>query len=374
MTAGDLAKYLEEWAPPGAAWEKDNIGLQVGSRGVKIKNIMLCLELTEGVLKEANDNKCNFIFTHHPLIFHPIKKLDFQKDSNSTLIEKLIKNDITVYSAHTNLDFTKDGVSFELAKRLKLKNIRFLEPEEENQFKVAVFAPEEEIEKIADAVFKAGAGIIGEYSACSFRTKGEGSFKGSENSNPRIGKKNVYEKVSEIKFEFIVDAWKLNNALTAMLNAHPYEEPAYDIYPLKNKNVNFGAGAIGNLENELTQAEFLKYTSRKLGLRSFRYCEGNSKKIKRIAVCGGSGSDLLLSAVSSGADAFITADIKYHTFHEALGKILLVDAGHYETEIFSLDAVRKKIEKFLSDDKEIKIFKYSGVTNPVKYYQHKGVT
>ncbi len=370
MIAGDLIKYLEEWAPPGAAWDKDNVGIQVGSKGVKIKNIMLCLELTEEVLREAQKKKCNFIFTHHPFIFHPIKKLDFQKDPNSKLIEKLIKNNITVYSAHTNLDFTKDGVSFELAKRLRLKNIRFLESEEGNRFKVVVFVPEKNEEKIAGAVFKEGAGVIGEYSNCSNRYTGKGTFRGSKSTNPVVGKKGVYESVVESRLEFVVDSWNLNKVLTAMIKAHPYEEPAYDIYPLKNKNLNYGEGAIGELENELTVTQFLSHVSKSLRTKSFRYCAGKNKKIRKVAVCGGSGSALLNSAISAGADSLITADIKYHTFHDALGKILLIDAGHYETEIFSLDAVKKRIGKILKDSNEVKIFKYSSSTNPIKFYKH----
>ncbi|MFA3782172.1 Nif3-like dinuclear metal center hexameric protein [Melioribacteraceae bacterium 4301-Me] len=363
-----MAKYLEKWAPPGAAWDKDNVGLQVGSKNAKLKNIMLCLELNNEVLQEAINKKCNFIFTHHPLIFLPLKKINIQDDPTSKLIESIIINNITVYSAHTNLDFTKDGVSFALAKKLKLKNIDFLENQEANQFKVAVFVPLDKAEEVAYAAFNAGAGTIGEYDNCSFRSKGIGTFKGSAKSNPTIGKKNTYEKVDELKLEFIVDSWNLNAVISAVLNAHPYEEPAYDVYLLKNKNVNYGMGAIGQLEKELTVDEFLDYVAINLKLKSFRYCSNKNKKIKKVAVCGGSGSDLLAAAINAQADSFITADIKYHVFQKAEGKILLIDAGHYETEIFSLDAVKKKIESFLGNNKSISVFKFSGTTNPIKYY------
>ncbi len=370
MIIGKLITYLEDWAPPGAAWERDNVGLQVGSREKKLKNIMLCLELNQEVLKEALLKKCNFIFTHHPLIFNPIKKIDTQNDSQAKLIETIIKNDLTVYSAHTNLDFTKDGVSFELAKTLKLKNIRFLNLEEANQFKVVVFVPINSLNKVADAVFSAGGGIIGEYSRCSFRLKGEGTFWGSEKTNPALGKKQRFEKVEEIRLEFIVDSWNLNKVITALMKAHPYEEPAYDIYPLKNKNVSYGEGAVGELKSELNEKQFLNHVSKSLKIDAVRYCKGKSNIIQKVAVCGGAGSELLKSAIASGADAFITADIKYHTFYDASGKILLIDAGHYETEIYSLNAVQKKIENFLDKEKKIKIFKYSGSTNPVKFYKH----
>lgn len=369
MIVGELTKYLDDWAPPGAAWEKDNVGLQIGSRRQQIKNILLCLELNDEVLKEALQKKCNFIFTHHPLIFKPIKKLDSENNPLSKLIEKLFKHNISVYSAHTNFDSIKDGVSYELAKALKLKNIRFLENQNSNQFKVVIFIPTSSFDKISGAIFTAGGGIIGEYENCSFRSSGEGTFKGSAKSNPLIGRKNNFENVNEIRLEVLVDSWKLNSVISAILKSHPYEEPAYDIYPLKNKNVNFGSGAIGELEKEMNENKFLSCVSKSLKTKVLKYCTGKEKLIKKVAVCGGSGSELLTRAISEGADAFITADIKYHTYQEADGKILLIDAGHYETEIISLTAVQKVINNMISKSSSIKVLKYSGITNPVKFYK-----
>lgn len=371
MTAADLTKYLEDWAPPGSAWERDNVGLQIGSGAEKIRNIMLCLELTEKVLKEALQKNCNFIFTHHPLIFSPIKKLDTEKDSQAKLIETVIKNNLIVYSAHTNLDFTKDGVSFELARVLKLKNVRFLQNEVDNQLKIVVYVPSDHLEEISSAIFEAGAGTIGEYNSCSFRINGTGTFKGSHKSNPAIGKKETLETVEEIRLEAIVDTWNLKKVLNAISKNHPYEEPAFDVIPLKNKNVNHGAGAIGELDAEMTEKVFLSHIAKCLRVKNFKYTDGRGKKIKKVAVCGGAGSEMLRTAISSGADAFITADIKYHTYHDAQDRILLVDAGHFETEIFSLNSVDKKIKKILDDELEdrIKVFHYSGSTNPIKFYK-----
>ncbi len=368
MNVGELIKQIEDWAPPGAAWEKDNVGLQVGSRGDKLKNILLCLELDEEVLKEAIKKKCNLIFTHHPLIFNPIKNLDFEKSRQAKLIQHLIKQNISLYSAHTNLDFTRDGVSFELAKSLRLKNVTFLEHEEANQFKVVIFVPAVNVDEFSEILFSVGGGVIGNYENCSFRIIGEGTFKGNEDSTPVIGKKGNTEKVEEVRLELIVDSWNLGKIVNAIKKHHPYEEPAYDIYPLKNKNANFGAGAIGELDKELSEKEFLNFVSRSLKIGKLKYCFGSGKKIKKVAVCGGSGSELLSRAINSGADAFITADIKYHAYHDAEGKILLVDAGHYETEIGSLNIVKKRIEKILSGKDYIKVFKFSGSTNPVKFY------
>lgn len=370
MICKEVIKYLESWAPKEIAWQNDNVGLQVGNPNKKIKNIMLSLELTTDVLQQAIRKRCNLILTHHPLIFYPIKKIELNKDQNYALIEKLIKNDICLYASHTNLDFTKHGVSFQLAKKIGLQNIAFLKNLKANQFKLSVFVPETHVEKVASAIFSAGGGIIGEYSNCSFRNEGLGTFKGSSLSNPQIGKKGSYEKVKETKLEVLVDSWKLKKVLHSMITAHPYEEPAYDIYPLDNLNVNYGAGAIGIYEKELTITEFLSLVAKKLKSKNLRYIGGSKRKIKNVAVCGGSGSDLIQDAINKSADAFITADIKYHTFHSALGKILLVDAGHYETEIPIIGEMHSRLTKFLKDNYHIKIFKYSGNTNPIKFYNN----
>lgn len=368
MTCKEVIKYLEDWAPKEIAWQNDNVGVQVGNTNRKVTNILLSLELTADVANQAIKKNCNLIITHHPLIFHPIKKLDLNKDPNAQLIEKLIKKEITVYSAHTNLDFTKHGVSFQLAKKLGLKNITFLKKLKSNQYKLSVLIPTTHVEKVASAIFNAGGGIIGEYSSCSFRSEGEGTFKGSSISNPAVGMKGRYEKVKEIKLEVLVDSWKLKIVLDAMLSAHPYEEPAYDIYPLENYNVNYGAGAIGNFEKSLSPSETLAFVSKKLGAKNLRYVQGSSKNIKKVAVCGGSGSDLINEAISRGADTFITADIKYHSFHSAKGKILLIDAGHYETEIPVMDEMQRRLAKLVKEKSNIKVLKFNGNTNPINIY------
>ncbi len=371
MTIKEVTKYLEDWAPPAVAWNNDNVGLQVGHQNRKVKNIMLSLELTSDVVNQTIKKNCNLIITHHPFIFHPIKKLDIIRDANAKLIEMLIKNDITLYSAHTNLDFTRNGVSFQLAKKIGLNNVDFLRNLKSNQCKLSVFTPSAQVEKVASAIFASGGGIIGEYSNCSFRLNGEGTFKGSSLSNPVLGKKGSYEKVNEIKLEVLVDSWKLNNVLDAMIAAHPYEEPAYDIYPLENSNINFGVGAIGDLDNELSSSALLELVSKKLRVKGLRYSTGTGRKVKRVAVCGGSGSDLVDEAINNNADALVTADVKYHTFQAAQGKILLIDAGHYETEISVITEIQKRISKFVKQKSNIKVLKYNGSTNPVNFYNLK---
>ena len=370
MTCGNIIKFIEDWAPNAIAWNRDNVGLQVGKSDRKVTNILLALEVNMKVIEEAIKKNCNLIITHHPLLFNPLKKIEINKSKTSAIIEKLVKNDITLFSAHTNLDYTKDGVSFELAKVLKLQNIEFLVNLESNKCKMVIFVPENAVEKVADAIFNSGGGIIGEYSNCSFRTKGEGTFRGSEKTSPALGKKETYEKVSEIKLEILVDSWKLDKILSAVRKIHPYEEIAYDIFPLVNSNVNYGIGAIGDLSKPLDENEFLKYTAENLDVKSFRYIAGNRKKIKRVAVCGGSGSEYIANALEQGADAYITADIKYHAFFETQGDLLLIDAGHYETEIHSLNEIKKRLTNYLSDNKGIRVFKFSGSTNPIIFYNN----
>ena len=372
MTCGEIFKYIENWAPKEIARNRDNVGLQVGSSKRVIKNILLSLDVNTNVAEEAIKKNCNLIITHHPLLFNPLKKIDTDNNSTSLLVEKLIKNNITLFSSHTNLDFTKDGVSFELAKTLKLRNIRFLSNLEANQYKLIIFVPEKKLEVVTRAIFENGGGVIGEYTHCSFRTKGKGTFKGSEKTNPTIGKKLRYEKVNEIKIEVIVDLWKLDKVMEAVRKVHPYEEIAYDAYLLKNKNINFGMGAIGEIKEPITEENFLNYVAKSLNVRNFRYTTGKRKKIKKVAVCGGSGSEFVPAAVKEGADAYISADIKYHTFFDYHRKILLIDAGHYETEVFSLNELKSRLTDLMKDNRKIKVYKYSRTTNPVIFYNNVG--
>ena len=374
MNGKDIIKYLEDWAPKAIAWSNDNVGLQIGNTETIIKNILLSLDLSNDVIQSAIESECNLIITHHPLLYHPLRRLDFSNDQNSLLIQKLIKNNISLYSAHTNLDFTKHGVSFQLAKRLELKQISFLKNLSNNQIKLAVFVPASHLNEVAEAVHLSGGGIIGEYSHCSFRTEGTGTFKGSPESNPSVGEKGKTEFVEEVKLEVLVDEWKINQVINSIKKVHPYEEVAYDIYTLKNENVNYGFGAIGKLESKMNVKEFLDFVSSKLKINSFRYSTGNKKKIETVAVCGGSCGELIDYAISKNADAFITADLKYHSFRDAEDKILLIDAGHYETEILVLDEVQRRLKMFIDKKEKIKILKFKGSTNPIDFYNKKGAS
>lgn len=367
MIIKEVLKKMDDWAPGSIAWERDNVGLQVGNPALPLKNIMLALDMQQNVLTQAAAKKCNLIITHHPLLFNPIKKITPATDKTSSLIQQLILKNITLASYHTNLDFTKDGVSLQLAKKIGLTKIQFLSPIKTEQCKLVLFVPKNYLEKVSQSLFDAGAGRIGEYSNCSFRLNGEGTFFGSEDANPAIGKKGKLEKVEEVRVEMVFDKWNMEKIIEALSLSHPYEEPAYDIYSIQNKNKNFGIGAIGEFDSPVSAQEFLQRISSKLKSNGIRYSKTNIKEIKRVAVCGGSGSELLNDALAAKADALITADIKYHTFQDAEDKILLIDAGHFETEAPVLDEVKKRLEKVL-EKKSNKVFIYRGEANPVKYF------
>lgn len=372
MQIKEIIKKIEKFAPPSIAWEKDNVGLQVGNSENEISNIFLTLDLTFEALNQAITKNCNFIITHHPLIFTPIRKLNFENDSKSQLIEKLIKHNITIFSAHTNLDFAKDGVSFELAKKLDLEKIEFLDSSYSTKYKLVTFVPKEYLEPLRNNLFAAGAGNIGEYSKCSFSLNGQGTFWGSANSNPKIGFQEKFETVEEIRLEVIVDEWNLNDVIKKLLQVHPYETPAYDIYKLENKNEFAGFGAIGSLKKSMKTFEFLEHVSRSLGIKNFRYSITTQKLINRVAVCGGSGIELLQKAINQKAQAFITADIKYHSFQEAEGKILLIDAGHFETEIFGLNSLKEIIENAIANT-SIKLIINKNSQSPIKFFNKKEI-
>ncbi len=377
MKCSEVIRYIENWAPREIAWERDNVGLQVGSYDCKISNVLLSLDVTIDVVEQAVRKKCNLIISHHPLLFHSLQQINLSKDKISKIIETLIKNNITLFSVHTNLDFTKDGVSFELAKVLKLKDINFISSLNSNQYKLIAFVPESHLEIVANKIFEHGGGIIGEYKNCSFLTKGTGTFSGSEKTKPYKGRKNNFERVEEIRLEVLIDSWKLNEVIRAIKEVHPYEEIAYDVYPLKNDDTKYGVGALGYLEKDMTEKNFLDYVAKKLKIKNFRYTKGKSNKIKKVAVCGGSGSEFTKSSISFGADAFITADVKYHSFHDANKEILLIDAGHYETEIFSLNEIDRRLKMFLQEnkgtrlpDRQVRIYKYTKSTNPIIFYNN----
>ena len=351
MTVRTIALFLEQWAPKELAWEKDNNGLQVGNMDDDVRRIILALDVTENVVQEAIAQKAELIISHHPLIFRPLKSVTGH-DRVGQLVRKLVQHNIALYSAHTNLDFTKNGVSITLAEKLELTNIEFLVPLKPMHKKIVVFVPQKLFETVMQAMSNAGAGVIGNYSYCSFHSEGTGTFLGNGDSSPFAGKKGQLESTDEMRLEMIVPQWKLAKVIDAMKSAHPYEEVAFDIYPLENTMSESGMGDIGNCKTAMTRNDFLQHIKEKIGIKYIRYTEGASKTIERVAVCGGSGTEFLSAAITQKADAFVTADISYHFFHDAEKNICLVDAGHFETEFPILEKISSVLQQMCVQQQE----------------------
>lgn len=368
MIVRDVERILESWAPKEIAWERDNVGLQVGDHDRRVKKILVTLDISEEVVREAEKKKVDLIISHHPLLFRPPRSIT-NTDRIGRVIVSLIKSQISVYSMHTNYDFTTGGVSYALAERLGLKNVEFLQHQQDHLRKITVFVPIDYVEKVMEAMAKSGAGVIGRYDHCSFRVAGTGTFRGQKGTKPSLGRAEELEQIDEIRLEMIAPSWKMQDVVAAMRGVHPYEEVAYDVYVLDNQHTNYGAGAIGTLDQQITLKGFLQRMKVRLDIPTVRFAGDLGQRINIVAVCGGSGVDLLDAAISRDADVFVTADIKYHVFEAATGKIALVDAGHYETEQPSLDRIIGHLEKqFVETKQHIQVLKTSVTTNPVQYY------
>ncbi|MEX2116545.1 MAG: Nif3-like dinuclear metal center hexameric protein [Bacteroidota bacterium] len=366
MTVNDVEHIMEQWAPRWIAWERDNVGLQVGDRSSPVRRILVSLDVTEDVVGEAVTMKADLLISHHPLLFRPATSIT-TSDPVGRMILKLARHGIALYSAHTNLDFTRDGVSVSLARALGLKNIRFLSPLKGLMAKIAVFVPEHSVPIVLDAMTKAGAGVIGDYSHCSFQINGRGTFLGSGQSNPTVGTKGKLESVDEVRLEMILPRTKVRAVTSAMKSAHPYEEVAYDVYPLENESAEFGMGAIGELKTALPLKTFLTHVRKALRAEGLRMSGKPAARMKKIAVCGGSGSDLIPEAIRAQADAFVTADVRYHSFHDA-GNLALIDAGHWETEHPVLDIIRSRLTAACADRREkIHISITNHKTSPIHF-------
>jgi dinuclear metal center YbgI/SA1388 family protein len=266
-------------------------------------------------------------------------------DPTGQLLVLALKNDIALLSLHTNLDNTYEGVNHILSKKIGLKDQQILRPMKDQLIKLVVFCPLSAAEIVRSAIFEAGAGVIGNYDCCSYNVEGKGSFRAGEKANPFVGNINEIHFEDEIRIETILPVYIKSKVIRAMISAHPYEEVAYDVYPLLNKNPLTGAGMIGELTTEMNETDFMKLLKDVLGVPYLRHSRLKGEMVSRVALCGGSGSFLMEDAIHQGADTFITADIKYHQFFSASGRILLIDAGHFETEQFTVEL----IASFLKD-------------------------
>ena len=364
MRIYDILSYLESKFPISSQASFDNCGLLVGDNQAKVSGVMICLDCTEDVVEEAIQKGCNLIIAHHPLIFKGLKKLTGSNYVERTIL-KAIKSEIAIYAIHTNLDHASEGVNAEIGRRLGLKNLCILDPQSNVLFKLAVFVPSTHVDQVQAAVFSAGGGHIGNYDSCSFNSVGEGTFRPLENAQPFSGEIGMLSRATEQKIEFIVSSHKLREVIKQMLDAHPYEEVAYDVIQLQNRNTQEGSGMIGELPQSMDILLFLQHLKETFHCGIIRHTELLKKEIQRVAFCGGSGSFLLSKAIQQNADIYITGDFKYHEFFDSDKQIVISDIGHYESEQFTSDLIYRILtEKFVNF-----AFNVTKVnTNPINYF------
>jgi len=364
MKIQEVINYLEDWAPLAYQEPYDNSGMLVGDVNAEVSGVLVCLDSTESVIDEAIGKNCNLIVAHHPIIFSGIRSITGMTYVERTLI-KAVKNDIAIYAIHTNLDNVLTGVNKEIADRLGLKNQTILSPKKSSFTKLSVFTPVEKAEEVRKAMFDAGSGKIGAYENCSFNMDGYGTFKANDEANPHIGEAGKVHEEPEVRIEVLVPNFCVGKVVSAMLESHPYEQVAYDLVSLQNENQFVGSGMVGELVNSEELMDFLKRVKATFNAGIVRYTAplGNNK-IKKVAVCGGSGSFLLDAAIEANSDIFITADYKYHQFFDADNRIVIADIGHFESEQFTIDCVRRKLmEKFTT----FAVHFTEVNTNPINY-------
>ena len=359
----DVAAYLESIAPRSYQESYDNAGLIVGNPETVVTGILVTLDCTEAVVQEAVKRNCNLIVAHHPIVFKGLKRLTGQTYVERVVIQA-IQSQVAIYAAHTNLDNVYHGVNQMIASKIGLTNTRILAPKSGTLSKLVTFVPEANADAVLTALHDAGAGQVGAYKNCSFTMNGTGRFEPTEGTNPHIGKAGKPEQVSETRIEIILPAHLEGQVLRALRDAHPYEEAAYYLSRLENQNQEVGAGMIGKLVEPIEPMAFLRRLKEQMHVSVVRHTAVSGRPIQRVAVCGGAGSFLLSDAIRQGADAFVSADFKYHEFFDAEGKILVADIGHYESEQFTKDlfvaVLTKKFATFAINFSETD-------TNPIFY-------
>lgn len=363
MRIKDLTKEIEDFAPLDYQEPYDNCGFQVGAPDDEIHGVLITLDVTEEVVDEAIEKHCNLIIAHHPLIFGKVKKIIGRNPVERCII-KAIKHDITIYACHTNIDKMSNGVSARFAQKLGIVNRRTLAPESGLLEKLVTFVPTQQSGQVRQALYAAGAGHIGNYDHCSYNLEGNGTFRAGDNCHPYAGKTGTDHTEAETRIEVIIKKKDEQRIINALRQSHPYEEPAYDIYELKNTYENVGLGIIGELEEETDEQEFLLKLKKAIDMGGIRHTDLLNKKIKRVALCGGSGAELLPAAIGQGADVYISSDFKYHQFFDAGKKILIADIGHFESERFTKEIFFEIVSK---NNPTFAVYISSCKTNPINY-------
>lgn len=361
----EIISVLESVAPPSLQEGYDNSGLIAGDPQAEINRTLLALDCTEAVIEEALQKGCNLVIAHHPIVFSGLKRFTGANYVQRAII-KAIKNEVAIYACHTNLDnVLHNGVNSKIAAKLGLGAGRVLEAKESLFCKLVTFIPLTHAVQVQEAVFAAGAGFIGNYSDCGFSLEGTGTFKAREGSNPFTGSLLERHSEAEYRWETIFPNYLKSSVVAALKAAHPYEEVAFDLYPVQQTHNSIGAGWIGEYEQPLPKEEFMARLKSAFGLSVVRYTAIADPTIKRVAICGGSGSFLIKKALGAGAQAYVTADVKYHEFFDAEDRLMICDIGHWESEQFTTEifyeVLREKIPNFAAIFADTK-------TNPVNYY------
>lgn len=363
MNVKSVTNLIEIVAPLALQESYDNAGLLLGSANMEVTAVLITIDVTEAVVDEAIKHNCNLIIAHHPLIFNGLKKITGKNEVQRCII-KCIQNNIAVYAAHTNIDNVLSGVNGKIADKIGLTNRQILVAKSDMLLKLVVFVPKFHAYRVREAIFKAGGGHIGNYDFCSFNSEGNGTFRAGKSANPFVGEAGKIHTEKEEKIEIIIPAHLKERIVDELIKAHPYEEPAYDLIPLQNKAAGIGAGLIGELPKAENEYDFLMRIKKIFGSSVIRHTHFTNKLIKRVAVCGGSGSLFLKNAISAKADIYISGDFKYHEFFESDNKILIADIGHFESEQFTKDIfyeiISRKMPTFAVRISETK-------TNPINY-------
>ncbi len=364
MLIADIIKVLEFVAPPALQESYDNCGLLTGNPGWECKGIICSLDATEDVIFEAVAKGCNVVVAHHPIIFSGLKKLNGKNYIEKTVIAA-IKNDVAIYAIHTNLDNVLHGVNNKIADALGLINRQILLPKQNQLMKLFAYVPYGYVDQVRDAIFNAGGGKIGDYGECSFSVEGFGTFKGNDDTNPFVGEPGKRHEEKEMKLEIVFPLYLQRDIVTALQENHPYEEVAYDIISLANEHAHTGSGLIGELPEAMEEADFLYLMKKAFGLQVIKHTPLLNKPVKKVALCGGAGSFLIGKALATGADFYITGDVKYHEFFDANNRLVIADIGHWESEQFTpdliIDVLRGKFPTFA-------VLKSEVITNPVRYF------
>ena len=363
-TVGDVSDYLRRFAPPDLAAEWDNVGLLLGDPKRPVRRALTCLTVTEPVAREAVEEKADLIVTHHPVLFRGAKRLTTDHPEGRVLLH-LIRNNVAVYSPHTAFDNTAGGINDSIARRLGLGDVSPLRKREgPARYKVVVFVPDKDLKPVSDAMFAAGAGRIGEYRECSFRLPGTGTFFGTESTSPTVGEKGRREEVSEWRLEVVCPRPALDRVLTAMREAHSYEEPAYDVYPLWSPAAT-GEGRVGQLPQPVPLGQLARKVKRLLRAGAVQVVGDPERGVQRVAVACGAAGEFLGDAVRARADVFLTGEMRFHDYlsAEAQGVALLV-AGHYATERPAVEWLAELMQKDLPD---VQVWASRRETDPVKW-------